>query len=67
MRKIISFNDNWVFYGKEGEESVTLPHTWNREDGLRAEAVPGEAVPGAAAPPAVAAQEGNGRALRAHL
>lgn len=33
MRERKLFNDNWVFYGKEGEERVTLPHTWNREDG----------------------------------
>ena len=33
MRERKPFNDNWVFYGKEGEERVTLPHTWNREDG----------------------------------
>ncbi len=33
MRTTINFNDNWKFV-KEGEEkSVTLPHTWNAEDG----------------------------------
>ena len=34
MRRIISFNDNWEF-SKPGETpvEVTLPHTWNAEDG----------------------------------
>ena len=34
MRRIINFNDNWRF-AKPGEAPipVTLPHTWNAEDG----------------------------------
>ncbi len=34
MRKIISFNEDWLFY-KPGEAAVpvTLPHTWNAVDG----------------------------------
>ena len=34
MRKIISFNDEWLF-SKPGEAPtpVTLPHTWNAVDG----------------------------------
>lgn len=34
MRKIIMFNDGWIF-NKPGEaaEPVTLPHTWNAADG----------------------------------
>ena len=34
MRKIINFNDNWLF-NKPGEAPapVTLPHTWNAVDG----------------------------------
>ena len=33
MRERIVFNDNWLFHGQSGEERVTLPHTWNRDDG----------------------------------
>ena len=34
MRTVINFNDNWRF-NKPGEEAVniTLPHTWNAQDG----------------------------------
>ena len=33
-RRVIDFNRDWIFR-KPGEEgySVTLPHTWNAEDG----------------------------------
>ena len=35
MRYITSIHDNWTFFKKEGEPGVpvTLPHTWNAEDG----------------------------------
>ena len=35
MRYITSIHDNWTFFKKEGEAGVpvTLPHTWNAEDG----------------------------------
>ena len=34
MRRIIPFNENWIFV-KPGEDPVpvTLPHTWNAADG----------------------------------
>ena len=33
MRKSIPFNNNWTFIKENAEENVTLPHTWNAEDG----------------------------------
>ena len=33
MRKIISFNENWLFTKTGTAEVVTLPHTWNAVDG----------------------------------
>ena len=35
MRYITPIHDNWTFFKKEGEAGVpvTLPHTWNAEDG----------------------------------
>lgn len=33
MRKTMLFNDNWTFIKENKEETVTLPHTWNAEDG----------------------------------
>ena len=33
MRKIISFNENWLFTKAGTAEVVTLPHTWNVVDG----------------------------------
>ena len=33
MRKIISFNENWLFTKAGTAEVVTLPHTWNAVDG----------------------------------
>ncbi len=37
MRKIINFNDLWYFTRADGREAaaepVTLPHTWNAQDG----------------------------------
>ena len=34
MRRIINFNDNWTFnMPGEAAVNVTLPHTWNAQDG----------------------------------
>lgn len=33
MRKRILFNDGWVFIKKGERECISLPHTWNRDDG----------------------------------
>lgn len=34
MRKLETINQNWSFFGPDGrQQSVTLPHTWNAEDG----------------------------------
>lgn len=33
MRTILSFNDNWSFTKEGRTEAVSLPHTWNAEDG----------------------------------
>ena len=33
MRKRILFNDGWVFLNNGVREDVSLPHTWNKEDG----------------------------------
>jgi beta-galactosidase len=32
-KSIVEFNDNWLFTKEEEAEQVTLPHTWNLEDG----------------------------------
>ncbi len=33
MRKTINWNDNWIFNKEGREEKITIPHTWNAEDG----------------------------------
>ncbi|MGN0841610.1 MAG: glycoside hydrolase family 2 TIM barrel-domain containing protein [Candidatus Ornithospirochaeta sp.] len=33
MRKRILFNDGWVFLNNGVREDVSLPHTWNKDDG----------------------------------
>lgn len=33
MRTITLWNDGWLFTGKGETAPVTLPHTWNAEDG----------------------------------
>ena len=33
MRRIIGFNENWIFNKQGAEETVSIPHTWNAIDG----------------------------------
>ena len=33
MRKRILFNDGWVFLNNGERDGVSLPHTWNKDDG----------------------------------
>ncbi len=33
MRKCVLFNDNWTFEKEGKSENISLPHTWNAEDG----------------------------------